>query len=221
MSNNNAFGRVTTPSSRPPFLVDRDAIVLDTGRQIAWELLDSRYQYGSVPIEISADEAADQTAVSVVALPVDLPAGTVLQFGLDKYATLTADAAAGDTEITVQPLTTALVDGDIAYYDADVLPGKHVKAGTVMDLLTDGRIVPSAMATGGGVTAIGLLATNADEISETDAITGYGLIKSAAVYENLLPEANGADPSVIDSNWKTELLARGGFWMFEQYADNT
>lgn len=214
-----SFQRVTQNTSRPAFVVDPTSIVRDNGRQIDWNALDARYQYGAVPIEISADEAVDQTTISVIALPVDLPAGTVLQFGLDKYATLTADALAGATTITTQPLVTALVDGDIAYYDANVLPGKRVKAGTVMDLQADGQIVPSAMASG-GLTAYCILETDADELSQSDSATGYGCIISGAIYENLLPEATGS-PEVIDSTWKTELLARGGFWIFNQYADDT
>lgn len=45
-----------------------------------------------------------------------IPAGTVLYFGGEKIATLTADAAIGATSLTVAALPNALVDNDVARY---------------------------------------------------------------------------------------------------------
>lgn len=295
--NNVAFGRTKSYPGRPLFVADNEMVVRDTGRQIAWELLDSRYSHAPVIIEVTANadiddttiavtalqraiqqgevldfglrpsfvvtvtgnEAIGQTDFGVTALPGPVRAGTILKFGTNEEVVVTADAAAGATALTVEALDTAVEAADTATVpaqrlfarvtedaeegaeeitvealdvwinDGDVaslgsgLAGYQVKAGTCMDLIeagdNAGKIVPSALNTG-GVTAFCLLATNADSVSDTDAITGYGIIKSASVYENLLPEATGT-PKVLNSTWKTELLARGGFWMFEQWADNS
>lgn len=210
--------RTTTDVSRPPFVVDHSSTIRDTGRQIDWDALDERYQYNSFAVVADGVSAQGATALTVEALERAIPAGTVLRFlGATEYARTTAAAAAGATSIDVEALVNAVEDGDIAYTGGS--GGKFVPAGTVMDLLASGKIVPSAMASG-GVTAYGVLVTNADEDSRTDALTGYGVFLGGLFYENLLPEASGS-PAVIDSNWKTELLARGSAWQFLQYADNT
>lgn len=293
MSNNIAFARTRANTGRFPFLVDPAAVVLDTGHQIAWEYLDSRYTHDPVDIEVTADadiddtelavvaltrairagevldfgvrpaivvtlsgnEAIGQTDIGVTALTAPIRSGTILKSGAGEFMQLTADAAAGATSLTVEALEVALEsgdtltvpaarlfarvteaaeigaetitvealdnwidDGEIAYLGSG-LAGKQVLPGTVMAELADGRMVPRAVRPG-SETAKYLLATFANEESDTDAATGYGVIKSAAVYENLLPEATGS-PKVIASDYKTELLAQGGYWMFDQYADNT
>lgn len=66
----------------------------------------------------SAGASVDATTVPVEALSGAIPNGTALYFGgSKKFALLTAAAAAGDTEITVQALPTALLDADVAYYE--------------------------------------------------------------------------------------------------------
>lgn len=283
--------RVEQDVSMPPFVVDRSSLVRDTGRQIDWDLLDGRYVHNAQTISVAANADIDDTTLEVDPLPVKVPAGTILDFGLRAAVTVTlsgneaigqtdiginalsaplrsgtilksgagefmqlaADAEAGAVSLTVEALEVAWESGDTATApavqqlvyvteDAEVGDeeltvkaldfwindgatavigsagaGRFIKAGTVMDLLSSGKIVPSALGTG-GVTAIGILATNAEEDSRTDALTGYGLFRSGIFYENLLPEAN---PTTIDSNWKTELLARGGHWQWDQYSDNT
>ena len=206
----------------------------------------------------AAGALATATSIPVAALSGPIPSGTVLDFGTNKFARLTADAVATDTALTVAALPTALVSTNtatykggelVAFLDAAaaagdttvsveevpvpipdnaeaILPlpvgyeierGRHVKAGTVVDLNSDGKIVPSSLNTG-GLTAYGILLTNADEFSETDSASGYGVVVSASVYENLLPDQSGG---TINGTWKTELLARGGWWLFGPYADNT
>lgn len=76
-----------------------------------------------VKVDVGAAGASvDDTTVPVEALSGAIPSGTVLWFSGDKYVHLTAAAAAGDTEITVTELVTALIDADVAYYEpnADV-----------------------------------------------------------------------------------------------------
>lgn len=215
-----AFTRTRENTGRPPFLVDKDQIVLDTGRQIAWEYLDARYAAGAFAVTLNGAAAAGAVSITVDALTQAVPEGTIIRFDAGEFAYVTADAAAGATSIDVEALPVALEDNDVGYVDGNPgLLGRQVKPGTVMAEMADGRMVPRAVAPG-AETAKYLLATYANEDSQTDAASGYGVIKSGAIYENLLPEAAGT-PAVITAGWKTELLAEGGFWMFEQYADTT
>ena len=50
------------------------------------------------------------------ALSGPIPSGTILNFGTNKFARLTAAAAAGATALTVAAIPTALVDADVATY---------------------------------------------------------------------------------------------------------
>lgn len=89
----------------------------------------------------AAGAAADATEVPVDAISmanpasnksgVVIPSGTTLDFGGDKFATLTADASIGDTSLTVRALVTALVDNDTATYDG-MDRRKPVAAGTLV-----------------------------------------------------------------------------------------
>lgn len=216
-----SFARTTRTASRPPFVVDPGSIDRDTGRQIDWDLLTDAYSHGATPITANGAAAAAATAITVDALPIAIPQGTVLNFqGSGEFALVTADVDAGATSIPVEALDAGVEDNDVAYVDSTPhVTGRQVKAGTVMDLLANGKIAPSALATG-GVTAYGILETNADEDSRSDAATGYGVICAGFLYENLLPEATGS-PAVIDSTWKTELRARGGAFRFDQYGDDS
>jgi hypothetical protein len=293
-----AFTRTRQNIGRPAFVVDKDSVVLDTGRQIDWDLLNDSFienpqtvkingavakgavsltvdalpidlrigdvldfgEYAPVLVTASAALAA-ATSITVTALPGPIPSGTVLDFGTNKFARLTADAAAGATSIAVAAIPTALAGGEtatfkggeiVAVVDAaaaagattvsveevplpipdnaeailpgvirgEELTGRHVKAGTVVDLTATGKIVPSSLGSA-GLSAYGVLATNADENSPTDAATGYGVYTSGSFYENLLPDNDKGTPPQIPSAYKTELLARGGYWLFDQYGDNT
>lgn len=215
---NVSFARTSHNLSKPPFVVDDHSIMRDTGRQIDWSLLDERFQHGSQTVEVDTGGAAiGATTIPVLALSKAIPKFTVLRFSVDEFARLTADAAAGATSIAVEALVTAVEAGDKAYTGGS--GGKAVPAGEEMDLLASGKIVPSSLGTA-GVTCYGLLMTRADEDSRSDSITGYGVITQGQIYENLLPNATGS-PKEISSTHKTELAARGGAWMWFQYADNT
>jgi hypothetical protein len=168
--------------------------------------------------------AAGATSITVDAIPTALAGSEVATFeGGVILAVVDAHADAGATSVTVEDLPLAIADDSVAIVPGQFGPlqetGRFIKAGTVMDLLSSGMVVPSSLATA-GVTAYGILLTNADQDAREDAATGYGIGIAGAFYENLLPEASGS-PAVINSTWKTELLARGGQWLFEQYSDNT
>lgn len=217
-----AFETTKHKISKPPFVVDEDACTRDTGRQIDWTLLSkqSQFQRGAQKVIVNGVHAADVTTVNIDApgLPRAMKKGEVIQFGADKYITLTADEDAGQVALSVEALTTALADNDEGYTPG--WGGYRIPAGTEMDLLTSGKIAPSVLGTGGGVTAYGLLISPADQDVASDAITGYGVYVQGHFYENLLPGASGS-PKVISSTFKTELLNRGGSWMFTQYSDST
>jgi len=94
--------------------------------------------YGSIFVTVATGGAAIN-AVSVPIAPlaplakvgtVILSIGTVLVFGVKKFAILTAQALAGDVTITVQALPTALVATDAANYS----PGysKPIQAGLLV-----------------------------------------------------------------------------------------
>lgn len=171
---------------------------------------------------VNGAHAAGVTSITVDAIPTALAGGeTAIVDGGQLIAVVDAHADAGDTTVTVEDLPLSLADNAEAIVAGDPigdeqLIGKALPAGTVMDLLSNGKIVPSSIGTS-GVTAYGVLATNASEFSETDAASGYGVLTSGSFYENLLPDNAHAS----FSTWKTELLARGGFWMFGTYADDT
>jgi hypothetical protein len=76
----------------------------------------------------AAGALAAATAVPVDALPGPIPSGTVLNFGTNKFARLTAAAAAGATSLTVAALPTALVDNDTATYAG--IQTKNIPSGT-------------------------------------------------------------------------------------------
>lgn len=171
---------------------------------------------------LTADAAAGATTITVAAIPTALAGGETATFkGGEQVAFVDVAADAGATTVHVEELPLSIADNAEAVIQQEIggelSAGKHLKAGTVVDLLASGKVVPSSLNTGGGVTAYGILITNADEFSETDAASGYGVFTSGSFYENLLPDnANAAF-----ATWKTELLARGGFWLFDTYADNT
>jgi hypothetical protein len=96
---------------------------------------------------------------------------------------------------------------------------KYLRAGTVCgELLGGGLICPRVATTN---PATGILETDAWEDELPHAITGYGFIKSAAVYEILLPDSTGGPPKTLPAAFKTELQANCpmGF-QFEVYQDN-
>jgi hypothetical protein len=78
----------------------------------------------------AAGALAAATSVPVDALSGPIPSGTVLNFGTNKFARLTADAAAGATSLTTAAIPTALVDNDTATYAG--VGTKAVPSGTVV-----------------------------------------------------------------------------------------
>lgn len=84
-------------------------------------------------ITTSAEALATATAISVVALPVAIPAGTILDFsGAGELAHVTTLAAAGATSLVVTALDATIESGDTApYIVTDAVP-VTVASGTVI-----------------------------------------------------------------------------------------
>lgn len=205
------------------FVVDLSSLVRGTGNQIDWSLVGDKYNAGSVYVEVTAAAAADATTVAVVALKKAIKKGTVIQFGADKYATLTSDAAEGAVSLAVEALTTALADGDIGYAPADTGLGKFIPAGTVMvKVAASGKVIPrSGVTSGMGTTylAWGVLEADAIENSRTAGLTGQSVLFGGIFYENMLPDAIDNGGTLV-SGWKTELAATGGSFIWRTAVDN-
>ena len=200
-----------------PFVVDQNSLVRTLGRQMNFAGLSDRFKSGAGAVVVGvAGAAVDATAVPVAALTAMIYAGTILRFGAKKFAKLTADAAVGATTLTVEPLAVALVSNDTAYGGGVGL--KSVPAGTVVVELSSGQIMPRAERPG-SENAFGILETDADEDSTSDAVTGYGVLRAGSFWENFLPDATG-NPKLLPSAYKTELRAQGGQFIFDQYADS-
>lgn len=90
---------------------------------------------------------------------------------------------------------------------------KSLKAGTIVSEVTaTGKIVPRALALA-GTTTLGILETAAGESSESDSLSGYGVIRGGGIYSNRLPDAADAAFATM----QTELGAR---FYFETTADS-
>jgi hypothetical protein len=84
----------------------------------------------SVPVAALTPSSLYANTTLIAAGGVLIPTGTVLYFGGQKVAQLTADAKIGDTTLTVAALPTALVSGDVATYSA--LATEAVNAGSLV-----------------------------------------------------------------------------------------
>lgn len=203
------------------FVVDIANVRRDNGHQIAWEHVSPESTPATeYTITANGGEVAGATSVTVLALPVALPIGAVLDFGehsvnsTQMLAKVAAPAAAGATEITVLPLSEAVEDTSTATYRALTSERKAIPAGTIMAQMADGRMIP--VKDGTTETAFAILIADAQEDRVADAKSGYGVIVAGIVYENLLPDYGAAD----FADWKTELAAAGSF-QYRTWADDT
>jgi len=123
-------------------------------------------------------------------IPSDLklPVGTVLDFGGDKYATLTAEATpAEDASISVRALVTALAENDAAAYAGGRLKRTYIESGTLLGRTYTER----AAGTGYGPAdpdsdeQMFLLAFSIQDASEDDTAELY--MHGNVVYEDFLP----------------------------------
>lgn len=197
--------------SLPPFVANRHSLMRDNGRQIDWALVTDRYRAGSVDLTLTANAAADANSITVSPLKKAISKGQVFEFGGKKFARASDDVAAGLTTVPVEALGVALVSGDVAYYGGR--GKKSIVPGTRMDLLASGKVVPSALQSG-GVTCYSIMETGASEDMPSDSMTGYGQFISGIFFENLLPEG-------VQTTWNTEMRNRGAHLQMLTYSDNT
>lgn len=102
---------------------------------------------------------------------------------------------------------------DVAYKQSDGL--KFLPAWTcVGELLGAGKLSPRVVTTN---PATGFLESDAKEGDQAAALSGYGYVIGASLYENLLPDSSGGPPRVLATAIKTELGTDR--WYFEQYGD--
>lgn len=85
----------------------------------------------AVVVTLAGNEAIGQTAIGVNALSGPIPSGAILKSGAGEFMQLTAAAAAGATELTVEPLEVAWEIGDTAVY-AGVVGHVTVRSGTLV-----------------------------------------------------------------------------------------
>ncbi len=111
---------------------------------------------------------------------------------------------------------------DASFIDA-ATGKKRFKAGQVVSELADGRLIEyggtdaSASPDETPTTAIGLLASEANEDAQAEALSGYGIITAAAVWENLLPDAVAGE---VPAGTKTALTNGGALITYHTYADD-
>jgi hypothetical protein len=163
---------------------------------------------------VATAAAAGATTIAVEALDGTItntkvaawPGGTI-------GARVTADAAAGATTLTVDETQFPIADDAEATYGGT--GKKAIKALTVMAQLSSGKLIPRADVTGAEVSTCIIESAAAEDDT---SVSGYGCLTGGALYENLLPDASSGS---ISSTYKTELVAAGCSFAFEQYGDNT
>lgn len=96
---------------------------------------------------------------------------------------------------------------------------KSIPAGKAMKYLagTAGPMIPIAAAADTGL--IGLLTATAIEDAENAALTGHGVVLGGVVFENMLPDAAGGPPAVLNATLKTNLNAVGTGFAWRVYQD--
>lgn len=169
--------------------------------------------------KMTAAAAEGATSITVEALDTALADNDAATYqGGRKLAKVKADAVAGATTLTVEKLQFAIADDAEATSDYTGSGDKRmIPAGTVMARLTSGKLIPRRDVTG-SEEACGLLASDADEKSQFDAKSGYGLVVGGTVYENLMPDAD--DSGNLAAGYKTELAANTLGFLFFDYEDS-
>ena len=167
----------------------------------------------AVTVVVAVAANANDTSITVTALAyadgraipstvIAIPSGTILRFGVKKFAILTANAMGGATTLTVEELGHSLALNDTATY-AGVARRRLVRSGT----LVSRTFAERTAGTGYGPAVhtddqIALVAFDIDLEIETLA-TAYQPNAGNVVYENFLP---GFD--ALSSNLKTAIRSR-------------
>lgn len=132
--------------------------------------------------------ASGATSVPVAALTNLIPNGTVIDFGSNKFARLTAAAASGATSLTVAALGVALIASDTAIY-----------AGTHSRAVPSGTVIGRTLAERNASTGMGPADAADDEIyilafevDDPTVIADAVLVRhNVVIKENFLPGWSG------------------------------
>lgn len=208
------MNRTTHNLSRQAGVVDRFTLRRNSGREVDWNLVSDRRRPDTAVIKLNGAVTAADVSMTVDALPVAVPAGTLLNFGeASETVRVTTAAAKGATTLAIDPAPTGIEDNDEATIKGSL--EKSIKPLTVMAELASGKIIPRGDVTG-AETANCIIETAA---AESDvSCTGYGTLTGGALYENLMPDAVAGD---VSSTYKTELKNNNCTFTFEDYGDNT
>lgn len=216
------------------WVVDMTSLVRGTGNQVAWDLVTDGYGRGAFTVTLNGAVSVDDDELVVDALKYPLKKGTILDFGAKQFAQVTDDVAAEATSVPVEPLATAIADNATAtaINNSDLTrlnPGsKFIPGGTIVgkwiaDDENKGKIVPRALLVDGekdtNWVVWGMIETDAISDSKVASLTGYSVVRSAHVYENMLPDADETT-GLINSTYKAELIAAGGAWIFSTWRDS-
>lgn len=202
----------TTTISGPTPIVDRQSVDHGPGKQVDWALVPTSEQDAEGNKRIDAYKAMSMRGNGKVSPRIHtkftIPAGGLTRSG----STATVDQGAAHSYVTGDIVT-------IAGADQSEYNGDHTITVTGANTYTFSVTgTPATPATGtitSHIKAYSLLASNANENSKTDAISGYGMIKAGSFWQNLLPDGAEADIATII----TELQTQGDF-RFYTYADD-
>lgn len=207
-------------------------VIDDAGEAIGQTVLSVDALTGALPsgavLDFGAGEnvvvlasAAIEGATSITirdALTVALEGNDSADFGGGSQSIqLSADAAAGATTLDIEPASLPVADNDTASADYTGTDDfRIIPSGTVMCRTTAGLLIPRAVAD--AETASEILASDAIERSDVDAMTGYGTYVSGIIFENMMPDADSAGD--IPSAYKTELATAGCSFIFHDFSDS-
>ncbi|MEO1208865.1 MAG: hypothetical protein AAFX78_04905 [Cyanobacteria bacterium J06638_20] len=165
----------------------------------------------------AAGAAVDATSVPVTIVSplgrsgLKIPADTTLDFGGDKFATLTAEATVGDTTITVRALVTALVQDDTDTYNGTELV-RHIPAGTIVGRTYAERDAGTAFGKGDVDTPDDQLFLTAFDVPDAVESPYIVLLRhNTRIYEDKLPGWSGLSATAkaaIRSRYETIISAQ-------------
>lgn len=152
--------------------------------------------------QVQVTVGAAGAAIDAITVPIDalalsnrlselggviIPAGSTIDFGGDKFATLTAAASIGDTSLTVRALVTALVDNDTGTFR-----GASARRPVTSGLLVGRTFAERAAGTGFGAPDVSTpddeLYLTAVEIVDAEINPDVTLLRHGTlIYEDKLP----------------------------------
>lgn len=198
-----------------PFF-DEQEMQRGIGGQIDWTLVGRGFAVGTFDVVINGAVAVNDVVVNIDALAYPLKKGDTITFAAANIH-LKADAAAGATSLSTEKVTEIIADNAIGNADkTGPYDERRIKAGTVMARTAGGKLIPRVSAAS-GETASEVLASDADERSNSDSLSGYGTYVDGILWQNMMPDAVAG---VVSSTYKTELTAAGCRFQYQTYSDS-